>query len=273
VKLEPYLLFDAGGTLVFPDPTILIAEAWNHGIRLTHPQLWRGYYRLIYNLDHQARDHGAFPADPWPRGYAHALFETLGIRGPAAEAAARSVWARHALKNLWTFTFDWVEEALTRLAGQGVRMAVVSNSDGRTEEVLRDLGLARYFERIFDSKLLGLEKPDPAIFRHILAEVRQRPSDVLHVGDIYEVDVRGANRVGIPALHLDPLGLYTDWPGVHLPDVSYLPDWLRNYTLPTVKFDALPFTRPLKSALPTPTPVAVSLPVASQVEYLIVAES
>ena len=237
---KPYLLFDAGGTLVFPDQDFLVQQAWAQGIMLTETQLFNGYYKLIHIRDRQAgTQSGRFPT-PWARGYAYALFETLGVNGSAASAIAQAFEDRHQKKNMWTYTFDWVRETLSCLAVEGYRMSVISNSDGRTAQVFRDLGLTCYFERIFDSAVMGLEKPDPAIFRVALDELGVSPTNTLYIGDIYYVDVRGANRAGLGGLHLDPLGLYSGWPGIHLRDVRHLPDWLAEYPANTSTLDLFP---------------------------------
>ena len=53
------------------------------------------------------------------------------------------------------------------------------------------------FEKIFDSQKIGIEKPDPEIFQEVLKELELSPSQVIYIGDYYEVDVKGANRAGI----------------------------------------------------------------------------
>ena len=57
---------------------------------------------------------------------------------------------------------------------------------------------------VIDSALFGAEKPDPAIFRAALEALRVAPGEALYVGDLYEVDVLGANAAGIPAVLLAP---------------------------------------------------------------------
>jgi len=251
LRPKPYLLFDAGGTLVFPNQSFLVQEARKQGIELTETQLSDGYYRLIHALDRQADSQsGRFPT-PRPDGYAYALFETLGIAGPATDAIAKAFQDRHRRKNMWTFTFDWVREALACLATQGYRMSVISNSDGRTEQVFRDLNLACYFERIFDSKLLGLEKPDPAIFEKAILALGVSPANTLYVGDVFYVDVLGANLAGLGGIHLDPLGLYACWRGIHLRDVRELPGWLGNHYVHSPDLDLFPLNI---NSLPYPIP-------------------
>ena len=83
---------------------------------------------------------------------------------------------------------------------------MVSNSDGRVAEALEAAGLRAYFDVVVDSALVGVEKPDPAIFRAALDVLGVPPEEALYVGDLYEVDVLGANAAGIPAVLLVPPG-------------------------------------------------------------------
>jgi putative hydrolase of the HAD superfamily len=99
--------------------------------------------------------------------------------------------------------------ALTRLRAAGFRLAVVSNSDGRAEEALEAAGVLGQFEFVVDSQLVGVEKPDPAIFELALRRMGLTPSEGLYVGDIYEVDVVGARRAGLDVILLDPHGTHT----------------------------------------------------------------
>ena len=90
-------------------------------------------------------------------------------------------------------------EALDRLRAAGLRLGVVSNSDGRVEEALVAAGLRDRFDVVLDSALVGVEKPDPAIFRAALDALGVAPAEALYVGDLYEVDVVGARAAGMPA--------------------------------------------------------------------------
>jgi FMN phosphatase YigB (HAD superfamily) len=51
---------------------------------------------------------------------------------------------------------------------------------------------------------VGVEKPDPRIFRLGLAQASLSPAEVVYVGDLYSVDVLGARAVGMTAVLLDP---------------------------------------------------------------------
>ena len=225
MRQKTYLLFDAGGTLVWPNQSFLIEQAEANGLNFSHEQLYNAYYHLIYELDDQTRQRGQMP-EVWPNGYTWALLELLGVDGQGGEAVIAASQAFHREHNLWSFSFEWIPETLARLSEQGYRMSVISNADGRAEQILERLGLAGYFERIFDSAVVGIKKPDPAIFKLALRELNLSPAEAIYIGDVFYIDVVGANRAGLEAVHLDPLGLYQGWPGTHLADVRQLIDWL-----------------------------------------------
>jgi HAD superfamily hydrolase (TIGR01509 family) len=103
-----------------------------------------------------------------------------------------------------------VVPALEQFRRLGLRLAVVSNSNGTLRAMLNELGLAGHLETIVDSQEEGVEKPDPALFRIALERSGARADQTLHVGDIYQVDVIGARAAGLQAVLLDPLDLYVD---------------------------------------------------------------
>ena len=229
MKNKPYLLFDAGGTLVFPDQGFLVEIAREYDIELNDTQLFNGYYSLIHNLDRQANKYGYFSRNPWPNGYTYSLLRTIGVQEPKARIIGEIANRRHEVKSLWTFTFSWVYEILTYLKDEGYRMSVISNSDGRIGQVLKDLALDRYFEEVFASGTLGVEKTDAAIYEIALDRLKISPIDALYIGDVFTVDIKGANLVGMGAIHIDPLGLYASCPGVHLENITCLGRWLPIY--------------------------------------------
>ena len=109
-------------------------------------------------------------------------------------------------------------------------MGVVSNSDGTVQAELRRLGVCyapdgRQMRRtdrttrnrtgtagipvgvVVDSAVVGVAKPDPAIFGIALAALGVPASEtVLYVGDSLRYDVTGAVAAGLQPVHLDPHG-------------------------------------------------------------------
>jgi putative hydrolase of the HAD superfamily len=92
--------------------------------------------------------------------------------------------------------------------GQRYRIAVISNADGKIEDVLSRCGIARCFHTITDSGRVGHEKPHPEIFRQALKSMNAAPEESLYVGDVYSVDYVGATGAGMQALLMDVPGAY-----------------------------------------------------------------
>jgi HAD superfamily hydrolase (TIGR01509 family) len=122
---------------------------------------------------------------------------------------------------LWKLVMPRIPESLARLRDLGLRLVVVSNSDGTVERSLEAAGLRPYFAVVVDSAIAGYEKPDPRIFAHALDRSGASADRTLHVGDIYHADVLGARGAGIHAVLLDP---YEDWPSGSIDSCERLAD-------------------------------------------------
>jgi putative hydrolase of the HAD superfamily len=96
---------------------------------------------------------------------------------------------------------------------------IVSNGQRVFSEIeLKYLGLHRYFDEIVFSSDIGYKKPDPRIFRMALDALGLEPQDVLFIGDSFENDILGAQKVGMSSLFIreawnlpertEPLPLY-----------------------------------------------------------------
>ncbi len=68
------------------------------------------------------------------------------------------------------------------------------------------------FDSFIDSHLCGFEKPDPRIFECALRSLGVTPQQSLYVGDIYSIDLVGAQRSGMAAILMDISGAYRDTP-------------------------------------------------------------
>jgi putative hydrolase of the HAD superfamily len=171
----------------------------------------RAAERVARGLLHDAiRDgHAGTEPEVW-RGYFERLFRESGVPEEGLAAVGRRVRDVHARDHLWTWVEDGTEEVLETLAGEGYRLAVISNADGRVERILEDVGLRRHFEFVLDSEVVGVEKPDPAIFHQACRRLELGPDRCLYVGDLYPVDYVGARGAGMEAVLLDPLERHGD---------------------------------------------------------------
>ena len=196
------VLFDAGNTLLFLDyARVAAAVGGALGVPLSGAGLAAAAPAAARTME-RARLSDRERAI----AYLEALFLAVGIPEARLVEVHEVLVRMHAEQHLWSGTAGDAHDALVRLRRAGLKLGVVSNSDGRVEEALRAAGLRPYFDVVVDSSVAGVEKPDPAIFRAALDALGVRPAEALYVGDLYEVDVVGANAAGIPAVLLVPPG-------------------------------------------------------------------
>jgi putative hydrolase of the HAD superfamily len=98
--------------------------------------------------------------------------------------------------------FPGVRQTLDILAGRGLVLGVVSNFEPWLLDILDLEGVRDRFATIAVSGVLGVAKPDPAIFAAALAEAGVEAADTIHVGDSPAADVDGARAAGITPVWL-----------------------------------------------------------------------
>ena len=206
------LFLDAGGVLVDPDWARVSRVLAGHGVEVAAEALAAAEPPAKRDLD---RPHTIVTTDDRKRGgmYYRAVLRRAGFAdpdGPAAAAAVDALLEDHALYNLWSSVPPGVPGALDRLRAAGFGLTVVSNADGKLEELFSSLDLLRRFDAVCDSGRLGCEKPDPRIFREALRRSGADPATTVHVGDFYEIDVVGARAAGLRAVLVDPAGVQAD---------------------------------------------------------------
>ena len=196
------VLFDAGNTLLFLDYERLAREVGPAvGVPLTEQGLEAQSSEAALQLERSdTSDH-----DRASR-YLESLFLLAGVPREKLGIVRDTLLRLHGERHLWSAMHPGTPAALARMRQAGLRLGVVSNSDGRVEEALAAAGIRANFEVIVDSRLVGFEKPDPRIFQAALEPLGIAPEGALYVGDIYEVDVIGARRAGMDVVLLDPAG-------------------------------------------------------------------
>jgi phosphoglycolate phosphatase len=123
-------------------------------------------------------------------------------------------YREHMLDN--TVTYPGVREGLDQLKGKA--MAVLTNKPVRfSEEILKGLGLSRYFQFVYGGNSFERKKPDPMGVEILLRDFAAPPHDAMMVGDS-DVDIRTARNSGIWACGVS-YGLGTESLRAHPPDI------------------------------------------------------
>jgi len=200
---ERALLLDAGNTVVFLDHDAVA------GVLALEPELVAAAEPVAKRRYEAALREGGSHDDGW-RIFARELALAAGFAGDA-EAAVDALWAEHGRFNLWRRVPEDLPGALERARGVGFRIGVVSNSEGKLEELFARVGLEGAFEVIVDSAIVGIRKPDPAIFAMALDALDCGAAGSWYAGDLPDVDVVGARAAGLHAALIDPLDHYRDY--------------------------------------------------------------
>jgi putative hydrolase of the HAD superfamily len=197
------VFLDAGNTLLSPWPSFegrLVQVASQHGVTVEEAEV----EAAVMAADREAK----WPTD-WTDpatqrefwyGYYVAVLERLGHHH-----------RRELVDELYrTFTdpasyrlFPDSRPALKALVARGLRLGIISNFEPWLEDVLRLEGVLELFSALAISGVLGVAKPDPAIFHAALDKAGVAPEAAIHVGDHPEVDGEAARAVGIVPLLID----------------------------------------------------------------------
>ena len=98
-------------------------------------------------------------------------------------------------------TVGKARELIEKLSEQ-YRLGIVSNFYGNLETVCQEFELYRYCSALVDSVVVGLRKPDPAIWSLALKKLEVRPENAWVVGDSYDRDVVPAKQLGCHTIWL-----------------------------------------------------------------------
>ncbi|MEZ4374489.1 MAG: HAD family hydrolase [Polyangiaceae bacterium] len=210
--------FDAGQTLVELDTAFLASRVEEQGARVSvarlddsTPEAWseyaaalgagqggeRAWKRFMRRLLSVA-EIAPHPQEP----------ESLG-EGPIGELAhelTEWLWEQQPKQNLWRRPVRGMFELARELREHRIPVGILSNSEGKLSVLIEELGQLDAFDTVTDSGVVGCEKPDPEIFHLTAKALGVEAHELLHIGDSFEADIRGALGVGADAIWFNSAG-------------------------------------------------------------------
>lgn len=153
------------------------------------------------------------------RAYARCLLENLGITTIDPELLADGI---HYVD--YAVCYPETHDVLSALHAKS-RLGIISNAPPRLNDALDRLGLTGYFEVIVNSSLVGVSKPEPAIYEIALAEM-QVPAEVCAFVDDLPPNIAAAEHLGFTGLLLDRQWQYHDAPHRRVADLWPVVDLL-----------------------------------------------
>ena len=155
------------------------------------------------------------------------LIEQGKLNGQLAQDKA---YATHVADLCYDYVLNILERTrpVVQNLSEHYKLVLVSNFYGNIETILKDFGLAQFFSAIVESSVVGVRKPDPAIYQLGVDAMGYPAEKVLVVGDSFSKDVVPAKKVGCQVAWLKGQGWGNEKIDETLPDViiTDLPDLL-----------------------------------------------
>ena len=168
-----------------------VAEAWRRA--------WEGV-DTFQGVEHVAYSGSAEAYDTWRARIEARALTHLGMVNPSSDLVAGILELQDSREYA---LFEDVLPALAALRERGYRLGVVSNFTWRLPEIIEELAVGQYIERVIVSARAGYRKPHPEIFRQALAAFDVTPEETLFVGDSRLADIDGARRAGMSGVLLN----------------------------------------------------------------------
>ena len=139
-----------------------------------------------------------YPKDikPYIGGGVRALLER--VLGDKFKEEYVEIFRKYYLENpvVYTKVYEGIPELLTKLKGEGIKLAVVSNKlEELSREILRRLEIINYFEFIAGGDTFSEKKPSPLPVIKTLECLGVEPQKALIVGDT-EADILSGKGAG-----------------------------------------------------------------------------
>jgi putative hydrolase of the HAD superfamily len=122
---------------------------------------------------------------------------------------AAGVMGYHDVKVKALIPFSEVKTALSSLKNLGFTLVLISDGLAiKQYEKLIRLDLLQYFNEVFISEEIGLEKPNSDLYQKCLDMMEIIPSDAFYVGDRLDHDMQPAKKIGMHTVLVHRGGKY-----------------------------------------------------------------
>lgn len=137
------------------------------------------------------------------------------------QGTAVSLYMELIAKSCYEFAKSRVEKSKPVLASLTGRypLVLVSNFYGNIQTVLDDFGIGSFFNKVIESAVVGVRKPDPAIFTLGVQAMGFRPEQTVVVGDSYSKDIAPAKQAGCQTIWLNVCGWEQNEPSVDADEI------------------------------------------------------
>ena len=210
------ILFDWVDTLaqIVPDwSEIWLGTLSEAGIELTRKDIVRGIRSAELQIPEgrPMKWEDSAEEDIFVR-YMQIILEEAGAVVPGRKVILSIISKIYKLFSKCTYElFDDVIPVINKLKTHNTILGVISNMHGGLQAVCNQLKLAPYLDFTLTSGEAGANKPEPAIFLEAIKRSGISASQTIYVGDQYEIDILGAEKVGLNPVLIDRCNRYSDF--------------------------------------------------------------
>lgn len=206
-----WLIFDAVGTLIHPDPPVADAYhsiACRHGSKLTVSEVGDRFRKAFRRSEREAFPEGPAVGLPWLSSDSIEVARWRWIVQETipdvedTELCFLELWDHFASPKSWS-CFDDVTETLSMLVESGFQLAIASNFDSRLHTVCLGHPPLRAIQHRFVSSETGFRKPAPDFYARLISHCDCPANEILMIGDDPEHDVAAPLSAGMRALLID----------------------------------------------------------------------
>ncbi len=204
------ILFDAVGTLIYPDPPVAAVYASasrRYGVQIGDAAVdarFRTAFARQEAIDRQLQRQRTSPQRErirWGQIVTD-VFADAVLAPRQRDELFESLWNHFAQPESWRL-YDNVQPCWQALESRGLTIAIASNFDDRLEAIAQHTPPLDRARRLFISARIGHRKPAVDFFRFIERELEIPPAELLSVGDNPVNDYDGALAAGWQSILLD----------------------------------------------------------------------
>lgn len=158
---------------------------------------YKSYSQIIQNVDITSEDFFKARQDlylqyksEWLRTYLKTLFNSDKMEEIISESWSSVLRNFSKLFVPYHGSLDFILELKKKY-----KLYIVANQPKEAQEVLNNMGITKYFEKVYLDADIGLSKPDLKFYEYILNDSGLKAHETIHIGDRIDNDV-------IPALKL-----------------------------------------------------------------------
>lgn len=202
------VLFDAVGTLIFPEPSAALAYAdvgRRHGSQLPVETIRARFHAAFARQEALDQSLNLRTSEERERERWQAIVDEVltDVDNPAA--CFKDLFEHFSQPASWRCA-SGTGQTLQELADQGFQLALASNYDSRLRALASGMPPLQPIKHLIISSEIGWRKPARAFFDRACQLLDVQPARVLVVGDDQTNEIDGALAAGMQAILYDPQG-------------------------------------------------------------------